>query len=431
MKLRTISSSLVLVLGLQLLGTGTAVSQDSAQQQYFRYHRNVMPVQEKGEACSVVDPGIFPNAAPSLKDLRLFQDGHEVPYAITLSESEQVESDSAKVLNLGMQGSRIVFDLERPARSYTDVALDLAGQNYLATASVSGMTEIGGATTDLGEFTLFDLTSQHLSHNTTLHLQESSFRLLHIAIAASAAPGTTGFVASPQMVLGANVPPSREAQTLFTTALTMTNLHQQDHKTVGWATLPGRLPIERVSFVLASGFKGNFSRDVHVTAHTTGQTAIERASGTILRVYLTEAGREVKQQQLSVPAVLGANLQESAQVEVAIDNGDDTPLPVTAILLEMRQRKLCFDSAVASRPELFYGDPALPTPQYDYARLFSPAAHIIQAQLGPEQRNAEYRARPDTRSMTERHPDLLWIALLIVICVLAVVALRSSKRIPH
>jgi hypothetical protein len=58
MKLRTISSSLVLVLGLQLLGTGTAVSQDSAQQQYFRYHRNVMPVQEKGEACSVVDPGM-------------------------------------------------------------------------------------------------------------------------------------------------------------------------------------------------------------------------------------------------------------------------------------------------------------------------------------------------------------------------------------
>jgi hypothetical protein len=425
-------SSLVLLLGLQLLGAGAAVSQDSAQpQQYFRYHRNVMPVQEKGEACSVVEPGIFPNAAPSLKDLRLFQDGREVPYAITLSESEQVESQSAKVLNLGMRGGSIVFDLEMPARSYTEVALDLAGQDYLATATVSGMNEIGGAATSMGEFTLFDLASQHLSHNTTLRLQESSFRFLHVAIAASAAPGTKGFVASPGMVLGANVPPSREAQTLFTTALTITDLRQQGHKTIGTVTLPARLPIERVSFVLAPGFKGNFSRDVHVAAHTTGQPATERDGGTILRVHLTEAGREVKQQQLSVPAVLGANLQESAEVEVAIDNGNDVPLPVTAILLEMRQRKLCFDSSVASRPELFYGDPALPTPQYDYARLFSPAAHVIQAQLGPELRNVGYHERPDVRSMTERHPDLLWIALLIVICVLAVVALRSSKRIPH
>jgi hypothetical protein len=426
-------STFLIAITLQSLTSGVAFSQTQVpqQQQYFRFHRDVVPAKGMGEACSVLDPGIFANAAPSLKDLRLFQDGREVPYAITLSESEQLDSDTARVLNLGMRGSSVVFDLEMPARSYTDVALDLAGQNYLATASVSGMSEVGGAATSLGEFTLFDLTSQHLSHSTTLHLQESSFRFLHVSIAASAAPGTTGFTAGPPMVIGANVPPSREAQTLFTTGLMVSDLHQKDHKTIATVTLPARLPIERVSFILAPAFKGNFSRDVRVSAHITGQPATENASGTILRVHLNEAGREVRQQQLSVPAVLGANLQESAEVQVEVENGNDTPLPITAILLEMRQRKLCFDSSVATRPELFYGDPALPTPEYDYARLFSPAAHMIQAQLGPEQRNGSYRARPDTRSMTERHPDLLWIALLIVICVLAVVALRSSKRIPH
>ena len=227
------------------------------------------------------------------------------------------------------------------------------------------------------------------------------------------------------------MPPSREAQTLFTTALTINNVHQRGAQTFGSVSLPPRLPIERVSLVLARDFKGNFSRDVHVTAHAAGQPAVESASGTILRVHLDEAGREVRQEQLSIPAVLGANLQESAEVEVAIDNGNDAPLPVEAILLEMRQRKLCFDASVASQPELFYGDPALPTPQYDFARLFSPTAHMIQARLGPEQQNAGYHARPDTRSATERHPDLLWMVLLIVICVLAVVALRSSKTLPR
>jgi hypothetical protein len=134
---------------------------------------------------------------------------------------------------------------------------------------------------------------------------------------------------------------------------------------------------------------------------------------------------------LSVPAVLGANLQQSAQVEVVVDNGDDAPLPITAVLLEMRQRKLCFDVSDVRSPELFYGDPTLPAPQYDSARLFSPSTRIVSAQLGPEQENLAYRTRPDTRSMTERHPDLIWIALLIVICLLAVIAMRSSKTLPR
>jgi Protein of unknown function (DUF3999) len=426
-----LSAFFLLAVVLQSSTAQTASSQNpSAAQQYFRYHRSVVAVQGRGEACSVIDPGIFPNAAPSLKDLRLYQDGREVPYAVTLSEPEQMESDSARVLNRGMRGGSIVFDLEMPARSYTDVVLDLTGRDYLATASVSGSDAPAAATTKLGEFTLFDLTSQRLSHNTTLHLEESSFPYLHVSITASAAPGAA-FVATPQMVQGATVPPSREAQTLYTSALTLHDMRQRGHQTIATASLPARLPIERVSFVLDPEFKGNFSRDVQISARAVGQADTESASGTILRVHLNQAGREIRQQQLSVPAVLGANLQESAQLEVAVDNGDDAPLPITAIQLEMRQRELCFDAAVAPRPELFYGDPALPTPQYDFARLFSPSAHLVQAQLGPEQRNPEYRARPDTRSVTERHPDLIWIVLLIVVCVLAVVALQSSKALPR
>jgi hypothetical protein len=238
------------------------------------------------------------------------------------------------------------------------------------------------------------------------------------------------FVATPQMVRSATVPPSREAQTIFTTAITLGDVQQRGHQTIATGTLPARLPIERVSFVLAQDNHGNFSRNVHVMAHA-GESTPEMASGTISRVSLTEEGREIREQQLSVPAVLGANLQDNAQVEVAVDNGDDAPLPITGVLLEMRERKLCFDVSAASSPELFYGDPTLPAPQYDIARLFSTSARMVSARLGPEQKNAAYRVRPDTRSMTERHPDLIWIVLLIVVCLLAVVALRSSKTLPR
>ncbi len=180
-----------------------------------------------GQACAVLDAQVFPHAAPSLADLRIFPAQgatagvvREVPYAITLSEAASEEMETARVLNLGMRGAQIVFDLEMPARAYTGVTLDLdpAVHNFIATATVTGMAAPGGKRTALGTFTLFDLASQHLSHDTTIPLQESMFKVLHVAMRVSPAPGATSsarFV--PAMVRGAEVTPSREAQTIYTT----------------------------------------------------------------------------------------------------------------------------------------------------------------------------------------------------------------------
>jgi Protein of unknown function (DUF3999) len=411
------------------------LSTSVADPQFFRYQRTITLPAGTGRACIVISPQIFPNAAPSLKDIRLCQQHREIPYVITLSEPSQPDSEPARVFNLGRRGRTIVFDLAMPARPYTEVELNLAGKDYLATATVSGTNDPNAASsTSLGEFTLFDLSAQHLSRNTTLPLQESSFPYLHVELTASPAPGNPGFAITPQMVMGATVPPSREAQTLYTTAVETNAATQRGNKTIATFALPERIPIERISFALAPDFKSNFSRDIRISDRPAGTppAAGENIAGTILRVRLTQAGREIREQQLSIPATIGSNLQSAATVEVAVENGNDTPLPITAMRLEMRQRKLCFDAPPTSGPlTLYYGDPALTAPQYDYARLFSTAGSVSTAELGSEQRNPAYRPRPDTRPITERHPELLWIALLAVICSLGVVALHSSKRLPH
>jgi hypothetical protein len=197
--------------------------------------------------------------------------------------------------------------------------------------------------------------------------------------------------------------------------------------------LPERIPVERVSFDLAPSYRANFSRDIRITDHPEGSSnsVSESLAGTILRVNLTQTGREIRQEQLSVPAILGSNMQSAATVEVAVENGDDTPLPITAIRLEMRQRKICFDAPSAQALTLFYGDSALTAPQYDYARLFSTSDTVHSAQLGSERLNPAYRNRPDSRPLTDRHPHLLWIVLLAVVCILAIVAIRSSKTVHH
>jgi hypothetical protein len=426
-----VKSAILLALLLWQAASGPAPVDSDPH--YLRYERTISTAGVAGQHCAVVDPQIFPHAAPSLKDLRLYQGSQEIPYAITLSEPQQPDSDTARVRNLGLRGRNIVFDVEMPNRPYTEITLDLAGQDFLATATVSGTRDPNYSNqTRLGEFTLFDLTSQHLSRNTTLHLQETNLPYLHIELAISPATGNRSFAATPEMVQGVTVPPSREAQSLYTTAATTATITRRSRQSVATFVLPERVPVERVSFDLAPNYKANFSRDIRITDRPEGSDSVsESLAGTILRVHLDQAGREIRHEQLSVPAILGSNMQSAATVEVAVDNGDDAPLPIAAIRLEMRQRKICFDVLNAQPLTLFYGDPALTAPQYDYARLFVPSDTMHPAQLGPEQSNPSYRQRPDARPLTDRHPNLLWVVLLVVVCILAIVAIRSSKTVHH
>ena len=403
----------------------------------FRYERTVsVPLaMRSATACTTLDAAVYAHAAPALKDVRLFRAygprDVETPYAITLSESDEAESEPATVLNLGQRAGEVVFDLAMPPRPYTDVLLDLDARNFIAAAEVSGSSG-DGPPTHLGTFTLFDLSQQHLGRGTSLPLQESGFPTLHIALRFSPAPGTSGKPPTMAVVRGATVPPSREAQTLYTVVAGTSDTVQQGHETVARLSLPAHVPVERVSIVPSPEFSGNFSRDVLVTAHTIANEEDERLTGLVERVVMERGGGEIRKEQLGFAATLGANLQTDAAVEVRIQNGDDLPLPLRSVRLEMRERRLCFPvepHAETATYLLMYGDPALHAPRYDFARTFSPSTLPAAARLSAESPNPSYAAEPaQQRSVMERHPELLWVALLVVVCILAVVAIHSAKR---
>jgi hypothetical protein len=448
-----------------------ASAPDSAD--HLRYQRTIaLPSaregQGGGQACATLDAQVFAHAAASLKDLRLFNGAAEFPYATTLSEPLQQENEDARILNPGLRDRRMVFDLAMPRHPYTDVLLNLQGKDFLATATVAGESAPNAHDrTELGSFTLFDLSSQRLSRNTNIPLPESSFPYLHVELAIAPAPGTPGVPVVPGMLLGATVPPSREAQTVYTTAQQSSGFTQRGRRTVATFALPVHVPIERISFVLAPGYKGNFSRSVRIDAQAqpappreaaadpgAGGNAeaaqSETATATILRVHTTETTQAtqtsgpveipVEEEELSVPVAIGSNMQRPAKLEVAVDNGDDPPLPLAAVRLEMRQRRICFDpAAVTQRLTLDYGDAygdadsggdaALQAPVYDYAKLFRPAAAPVSARLEPEHLNPGFRPPIDSRPFTERHPELLWVVLLGVLIILATVALRSARSL--
>jgi hypothetical protein len=424
----------------------------------FRYTRPIAVERVEGPtssetptACAILDATVFAHAAPSLSDLRLFAAGTppiQVPFALTSSETAPV-GDRARVINLGMAGKSISFDLEMPARPYTQVDLDLAGENFLATAKVTGFSELPGPSAKsaqpvaLGSYTLFDLTGQNLGRSTSFTLQETRFPFLHIELAVSA-PAGHSFSAEPAMVRGAEIPPSREAQTLYTVVAETTTITQRGRETIATFMVPARVPIEQVEFELAPGTKINFSRPVRVRAKLVappkpaydGQIVEparpEEVSGHISRIRVTEGGHDIRVEDLTIPATIGTNARGAATIEVAIQNGDDQPIPVRAVRLAMRQRKLCFDPpASGATVSLFYGGDKLAPPVYDYVRLFDPTAKTLPAQLSAETANPLFQPPVivDDRSFTDRHPAVLWAALLAAIAVLGAIAFRSARRV--
>ncbi len=425
-----------MVLGLAVLWQ--AADAPRPEPKDFRYVRLVTaPAATAGTAsgapareCAVL-PGALFEHTPTLGDMRLFSEGHEVPYALTSSESATPTPESAAVMNAGVRGGHVVFDLQMPARTYSSVDLDVTGQDFVATATVSGLKDANDKPgTQLGTFTVFDLTGQRLGRSTTLPLAEASFPVLHVDLAVS---GVSGRPAPELQVTGAQIPPSREAQTLYTTVAESSTVVQKGRESVVSFVLPAHVPVERVSVMMAAGDRTNFSRPLQVRAKPQRvpdgeQATIETVGGEISRVQMKVGAQEIKSESLSVPAVLGANGDSAAMVEVAVENGDDVPIRVAGVKLEMRQREICFDGAGAPA-ELYYGDAGLAAPVYDYARLFSPGDAARVAMIGPEDANAAFQVKVVHKSLTEAHPELLWVGLLVMVGALGVVAFRSAKKV--
>ena len=421
------------LLSVLLLAAGNP---EQSQTSSFQYQRPVSAA-GSGQVCAVIDPAIFAHAAPALRDLRLVSSvpsGVEVPYILTLSEAQQTETEIGHIVDLTHGKGEISFDLTMPARAYTDVILNLDGQDFIATADVTGRrVPHGPADASLGHFTLFDLSTRHLSRSTTLHLQESIFPVLHVRLhlwkEGHGQPLTLTAEQASRFVRGASVPPSRERQAFFDTAL-RSPVQTTGPSSVAHFLLPQHVPIERVQIQLASGPVANFSRTVHVAARPIGSDTEEVASGIIARTHLNEAGQELRQDQMTLNATLGANLQSAAEVQVSVTNGDKAPLPIASIALQVRQRKLCFHAGPAPLT-LFYGDSDLHLPQAAGGADFSPAAPTAEASIGPESPNPAWRPQLSQPAPRQQPHHLVWIILLGLAGLFGTAAIRSKRIVHH
>jgi hypothetical protein len=403
-----------------------AIAAVSPEIRYFRSERPVQNTPKRpAQTCIVLDPELFAHTSPQFADLRLYHDGKESPYVIRLSAPVEAVEKSIAPLNLGSRGRKTSFDAAMPEGSYSDIQLDVTGQDFIATVTVSGSQEqTDSSPTRLGSYTIFDLTRQKLGRSTVLHIPASDFRYLHFEVSG---------LLTPESITGLSVVKVPATQPRYETVAESSSVTQKGHSSLLEFTVPPLVPVDRVAFAFGPE-PASFSRDVTLTVTPVEGPPDASAPqqpvtgfGNLLRVHRVQNGLRIDVERLTMDAPVAA-LDKSAKWTVTIDNGDDPPLPVQSVRLQMLQRSLCFEAAGSGQYTLFYGDPTLTAARYDYATLFTPQKDATQATAGPEQRNPEYQPRPDQRPLTERYPSLLWGALVLVIAVLAGIAFRSAKR---
>lgn len=380
-----------------------------ASTSYFRYFREVQGG-GTGQHYIAVDETVWPHARPDLADLRLYTAQEEVPYALTIERgSSETERRTVQVFQPGKAGGKTQFFLDMSGLTqYDRVELGLRTTNFVAKVQVDGQDNLHGANwVTLVNTIIYDLSDDRLGNNTSLRLPLTRYKFLRIIV--------DGPV-NPSDVETATAEVRDEEKGVWRTLGSTAKQEQQGRDTVFTFSVPRNVPVERLVFTIDPA-QPNFKREVQLER----EQNISFSSGEISRVHMVRHGQRIDYEHTNLD--LSGISPET--LKVVIHNGDDPPLKITAVQLQQYERRIYFNSS--SAPKLYYGDEKLGEPEYDYAKLFQKDARASQATLGPEQTNSAYTGRPDERPWSEKHPMVLWVAIIAAVAILGAIALRSMK----
>ena len=391
---------------------------------YFKYQRPVQ-AQPGGQRFVAVDEQIWKNARRDLGDLRLYSGQQEVPYALMVERgSREQDSKDIRVLQQSLVGGKTQFVLDMTdVAEYDHIDLKLTTKNFVAHARVEGQEDLHGKDWALlAESILYDLSKENLGGNSMLRLPLSTYKYLRVTIDGPVKPadivGASSEFRQEQKAVWRDVGGAPTVAEMTAGAARNDSSRRSGKVTVLTFAVPENVPVNRVTFEIDAA-QPNFRRSVQVE----GEKDAYVGSGEIDRVHMVRQGQKIDTDDYDVS--FSAVGQKT--IKVTIDNGDDPPLKIKSARLQQLEHRLYFDAPASGPLTLYYGDEKLDAPVYDYAKLFLLAKDVAPAQLGAEQTNAAFTGRPDERPWTERHPAVLWIAIVAAVLILGAIALRSMK----
>ncbi|MBZ5661354.1 MAG: DUF3999 domain-containing protein [Acidobacteriia bacterium] len=380
---------------------------------YFKYQRKLAAPNASGQHYAAVDETVWEHAQPNLDDLRIYAAGKEIPNARkTMYGSLHTEQKTVRLLQPATLGGKTQFLLDMSDVSeYDRITLDLVTKNYVAHARVGGQDDPHGTKwADLGTTTLFDLSDEKLGHNSTLQIPVSTYKYLQVTLDGPVKPSD---------VQGATAGIERAQQAVWRDLSSSPQRTQEGKDTVLTFEVAGNIPVERVLLAIDPA-QGNFQRGMELQDDK-GSTI---RTGEVRRIHMLRNGQKIDVEQTWVDL----NATINGRLRAVIHNGDDAALKITGAHLEQYERRIYFDCDAGTSLEFYYGDDKLNAPVYDYAQLFQADANAALVPMEAEEANAGFTGRPDERPWSERHPAVLWAAILAAVAVLGGIAVRSMKN---
>ena len=383
----------------------------SASISYFKYDRPVQVSVAGQQHYAVADQAMWEHSH-GLQDVRLYSGTTEVPYALTVERgsSENVQT-SLRVLQPGIIGGKTQFILDMAGLAeYDRVELNLSARNFVVKAEVAGQDDLHGSKwVTLGRTVLYDLSADRLGGNSTLRLPLTAYKYLRVTLDGQIKPGD---------VKGASASLRHEEKEVWREVAVASSLPPGGQDSVFTASLPGNMPVERIEFAVSSA-QPDFMRTVEIQ----NEKGERIGSGEIRRVHTVRHGQRIDAEASSFPLYTAM----AGTIKILVHNGDDQPLKIDSVRLMQYERRIYFTPQAAGTLHFYYGDEKLGAPVYDYAKLFQKDPSARPALLSMEEANTAFTGRPDDRPWSERHPALLWVAIIAAVIVLGAVALRSMK----
>jgi hypothetical protein len=390
----------------------------------WRYSRPIE--QPPGNALSylTLDRQVFAHSQNQLKDLRIVDEsGQELPYDLRsqispLPQPMRLPATLRENSFVPGQFTQTVLDLGERAKFHNSLRVQTSESDFINWVEVAASDDghvwrIVNPRAPISRF-----RKENLEGSQTVRYSENNARYLRVRIQEAGHPFQLSDIevfASPVI----KMPVLREAAIPLLASLAPDSA--SDASQTMWTVDLGssNIPIAKFNFETT---QPEFYRWVHVMTSADGKEW-QPAGGGEMHRYV--AGGQTEESL----AVQCYESWGSRYWRVAVLNGDDAPLSAVRLSVAMPVRYLLFHPKPDHSYRLIYGNARAAAPRYDLARTVQlPAVEaLLPTGLGAEEITSNYA---DSRPFTERHANILWIALGVAVILLGFTALRALRTPP-
>lgn len=397
----------------------------------------------------VLNKDVYSQVQESLSDLRLaLNEEREVPYEIFIfKEKKKTSAFESKIIENYINEDKanvMIIELNKPGQKNNQIILDIDGCNFGRRVMIEGsddgqnwqlltkdkyiydFTFGRGNLPQAGELKwhrvvdnryMADFSFDASSRNTAVTYKENQFPYLKITI--FGAKDEESLSINKVKVFSYEQVPSEETEYKCSIQSNFINKEQKSSEItldLGVKNIP-------ISALKIESDSKNYYRAVHIQASNDLKNWNDVDQGYIFD-YNIENFKEANKK---------INFSETRHryLKLIILNQDNSPVQIDSVIAVGLNRSLVFPYEEKGNLKIYYGNPNLKKPRYDYA-LF---VQKIDAQtlkilpVGQQIQNPAYVFEKAKKPWSEERPYLLWITIMGIILILLFLVISMLKKI--